>query len=84
MFQMTRLLASSDVVVQRKELRKANLAASKAPPEKAAFKLTNCLLTLMYTVNTLGNSCGQGIRKKKEGDTRPPLEAHHLEVLRGN
>ncbi|KAL3887518.1 hypothetical protein ACJMK2_027459 [Sinanodonta woodiana] len=62
-----KLLASSDIVVRRSELRKATSAAAKAAPKKAAFTLASKLLPRLDT-------------HKKAGDIRPPLHHARIEV----
>lgn len=80
---MDKLLETLDIQGSRWSLQKATTNAKGCDPEKSAFKLVSSLLRLLFTVDELANSCGQGL-KKKANDTRPPLNPVKIQVLKGN
>ncbi|XP_065924464.1 uncharacterized protein [Magallana gigas] len=49
---------------------------------KAAFTLTSKLATLVFSIEELAQSRGQGLRKAKKGDVRPVLNSTKIEVLK--
>ncbi|KAL3884896.1 hypothetical protein ACJMK2_024995 [Sinanodonta woodiana] len=77
-----KLLAFSDIVVRRSELRKATSVAAKAAPKNAACTLASKLLPRLFSWQELAMSRGQGISTKKAGDIRPPLHHARIEVLK--
>ncbi|CAC5363252.1 unnamed protein product [Mytilus coruscus] len=79
--KMVKLLQTSDIQVRRGSLRKANTNASKGAPQKTSFKLASSLLPLLFSVDELANSCGQGL-KKKANDVRTPLDPVKIGVLK--
>ncbi|XP_071163851.1 uncharacterized protein [Mytilus edulis] len=79
--KMVKLLQTSDVQVRRGSLRKANTNASKGATQKSSFKLASSLLPLLFSVDELANSCGQGL-KKKANDVRTPLDPVRIGVLK--
>lgn len=70
-------------MVNRGKLRKATSSASQCVGGKAAFTLTSKLATLVFSIEELAQSRGQGLRKAKKGDVRPVLNSTKIEVLKG-
>lgn len=70
-------------MVNRGKLRKATTSASQWKGDKAAFTLTSKLVTLVFSIEELAQSRGQGLREAKKGDIRPVLNCSKVEVLKG-
>lgn len=70
-------------MVNRGKLRKATSSASQCVGGKAAFTLTSKLAILVFSIEELAQSRGQGLRKAKKGDVRPVLNSTKIEVLKG-
>lgn len=81
--QNCKLLETSDIMVNRGKLRKATSSASQCVGGKAAFTLTSKLATLVFSIEELAQSRGQGLRKAEKGDVRPVLNSTKIEVLKG-
>nr|XP_034329354.1 uncharacterized protein LOC117690139 isoform X1 [Crassostrea gigas] len=88
-----KLLETSDIMVNRGKLRKATSSASQCVGGKAAFTsqcvggkaaftLTSKLAILVFSIEELAQSRGQGLRKAKKGDVRPVLNSTKIEVLK--
>lgn len=65
------------------KLWKATTSASQCEGDKAAFTLTSKLATLVFSIEELAQSRGQGLREAKKGDIRPVLNCTKIEVLKG-
>lgn len=70
-------------MVNRGKLRKATTSASQCEGNKAAFTLTSKLATIVFSIEELAQSGGQGLREAKKGDIRPVLNCSKVKVLKG-
>ena len=75
--EKTKLLSHKDLLVDRAGLLKALSQASKHGP----LKLLHGVIRLVFTPETLANSCGKGIRKTVTG--KPPLDTEKCNDCEG-
>lgn len=77
------MLKDSNLEAREDDLRRATTAAERAHPSRSGYILTCKLLPEIFELEELARSRGQGLRKKKEADLRPVLDAQKLGDLKG-
>ncbi|KAK3086833.1 hypothetical protein FSP39_024230 [Pinctada imbricata] len=79
-YQYVKLMEKSEVTVEKIALKKAISLAKKS--QNPGYALCRKILPLLFTIEEMARSRGQGIMKAKEGDFRPALDTEKIQTLK--